>query len=568
MSDNVSPEKIQMLPLSVEGSIMLATTPITGTAAMVQLARLLRKWLKSGQIKNDEETKILILSGSHGTKAGLSVLSDIKLADYTLYTRDCMAVGFCADEEITDVNAERKERLTLQESFINLEEFNKMTFQVLNMEDYHMKEEKLVEDIKAFQPTVLCVAFCFSLMSDVTVALRAGGVSAVLVIEEELRRVTGRPDLKLNTQQVELIKKWTDRIYRTLILCGGPGTGKTILACQALQIRLSQLKREGKKVKLFVTTWKFADVLNEKLGSHYLAAVVEDVNIMKMRDLCRDLKVEWDEDTPQTVVNHVSSALSANYSDHEIVLLCDEVSPCSVEAEPDWIGIRTRDNVNLIIALQPRGSGQDKPIEIQLPVDSTTLACQLDRNHRNSASIRQFYKWYRDHYWTKSFLSMKTDVELADSELPPGPKPIWLQCPENTSEVEILEHVSKMEEMQPYTDIMVISKDRAARAWCEERENWRGHNSLDLHGSECQACVTIDWLGPEYISRAANLLVLVTTWRDSWLESAAAHSSPDHECEELQDCPYRGTQLLDKRVWPGGDGVREEESGEGNKDEM
>ena len=111
---------------------MLATTPITGTAALVQLARLLRKWLMSGQIKNEEGTKILILSGSHGTRAGLSVLSDIELADYTLYTRDCSKVGFGADEEITDVNAERKERLTLQESFINLEEFNKMTFQVVN----------------------------------------------------------------------------------------------------------------------------------------------------------------------------------------------------------------------------------------------------------------------------------------------------------------------------------------------------------------------------------------------------------------------------------------------------
>ena len=132
MSDNVSAEKIRMLPLSVEGSIMLATTPITGTAALVQLARLLRKWLRSGQIKNEEGTKVLILSGSHGTKEGLSVLSDIELADYTLYTRDCMAVGFGANEEITDVNAERKERLTLQESFINLEEFNKITFQVIN----------------------------------------------------------------------------------------------------------------------------------------------------------------------------------------------------------------------------------------------------------------------------------------------------------------------------------------------------------------------------------------------------------------------------------------------------
>ena len=127
---------------------MLATTPITGTATMVQLARLLRKWLMSGQIKNEEGTKILILSGSHGTRAGLSVLSDKKLADYKLYAMDCMAVGFCADEEIFDINTERKQRLTLQESFINLKEFNKMTFQVLNFANYHQSEDeaRLVED--------------------------------------------------------------------------------------------------------------------------------------------------------------------------------------------------------------------------------------------------------------------------------------------------------------------------------------------------------------------------------------------------------------------------------------
>ena len=133
MSDNVSVEEIRTLPLQVEGSIMLATTPITGTAALVQLARLLRKWLKSGRIKNEEATKILILSGSHGTPAGLSVLSDLGLAEYSFYTRDCSKVGFSPLEKITDINSERKMRLTLQESFINLVEFNKMTFQVVKL---------------------------------------------------------------------------------------------------------------------------------------------------------------------------------------------------------------------------------------------------------------------------------------------------------------------------------------------------------------------------------------------------------------------------------------------------
>ena len=133
MSDNVSAEKIRMLPLQVEGSIMLATTPIYGPDALGQLAQLLRKWLKSGQIKNEEATKILILSGSHGTPAGLSVLSDMEQEEYEFYTRDCSKVGFSPLEEIIDINAEREMRLTLQESFINLVEFNKMTFQVVKL---------------------------------------------------------------------------------------------------------------------------------------------------------------------------------------------------------------------------------------------------------------------------------------------------------------------------------------------------------------------------------------------------------------------------------------------------
>ena len=52
-------------------------------------------------------------------------------------------------------------------------------------------------------------------MSDVTAALRACGVSAVLVIEEELWCGTGRPHIRLNTQQVELIEKWVKGSYRS-----------------------------------------------------------------------------------------------------------------------------------------------------------------------------------------------------------------------------------------------------------------------------------------------------------------------------------------------------------------
>ena len=47
-------------------------------------------------------------------------------------------------------------------------------------------------------------------------------MSAVLVIEEELRRITGRPDVTLDPQQVELIEEMAEGKWRSLVVCGGP----------------------------------------------------------------------------------------------------------------------------------------------------------------------------------------------------------------------------------------------------------------------------------------------------------------------------------------------------------
>ena len=54
---------------------------------------------------------------------------------------------------------------------------------------------------------------------------------------------------------------------------------------------------------------------------------------------------------------------------------------------------------------------------------------------------------------------------------------------------------------------------KEAQAWCSEKEGWQFHRTTEYHGSECQACVVIDAVTPEALSRAANLLVLVTTSR-------------------------------------------------------
>ena len=65
------------------------------------------------------------------------------------------------------------------------------------------------------------------------------------------------------------------------------------------------------------------------------------------------------------------------------------------------------------------------------------------------------------------------------------------------------------------------------------------HHPADITGCKWPACVVLNRLSPETISRAANLLVLVTTKR--------------READELRPAVFR--DLLDKRLWPGWEAV-------------
>ena len=126
--------------------------------------------------------------------------------------------------------------------------------------------------------------------------------------------------------------------------------------------------------------------------------------------------------------------------------------------------------------------------------------------------------WYREHVETTGLLSMENEVELADSELPCGPRPIWVDCPKNTGTADILEFVSKLEAMTQCKEVTVITSEKysEARTWCSEKEGWQCRDWTEIHGCEFQACVVINRVEPELLSRAVNLLVLVTTERFVW----------------------------------------------------
>ena len=113
---------------------------------------------------------------------------------------------------------------------------------------------------------------------------------------------------------------------------------------------------------------------------------------------------------------------------------------------------------------------------------------------------------------TTGYISLDKDLEVAPALLPDGHLPLWVECPEDTSRVAALEFVATLPQLQQYTSVTVISYiPDAVRAWCETR-GWRCYATGRIFGLEDQVCILLDCrLRPEQLSRAVNLLVIVTT---------------------------------------------------------
>ena len=93
-------------------------------------------------------------------------------------------------------------------------------------------------------------------------ALRQEGVFARMVMEHDLRELTGNPEARLDPDQGLLIQKLVDCNSmpgpQNLFLWGYSGTGKTLFICEALKMKLGKIKKmlsEGKKVRVIVTVF-------------------------------------------------------------------------------------------------------------------------------------------------------------------------------------------------------------------------------------------------------------------------------------------------------------------------
>ena len=102
------------------------------------------------------------------------------------------------------------------------------------------------------------------------------------------------------------------------------------------------------------------------------------------------------------------------------------------------------------------------------------------------------------------------------SELPLGFKPVWINCPKKAQhQVDILKFVSNIPQMKQrqFKSVIVIHNghNQEAEDWCLNRDWQYDKHRRKIYGTEYQVCIMIDKLSAEVITRATNLLVLVTS---------------------------------------------------------
>ena len=176
-----------------------------------------------------------------------------------------------------------------------------------------------------------------------------------------------------------------------LFLWGSSGTGKTVLSLETLKIKISHFKSQNKTVKVIVTqmeTQRLDNFLMENIRQKYLVNI-NDVQILPFKQLCQELYILGDPYNPSETLNKVISSLSSAKTHDITIFLCDEIPPCwsSGQTTPDWRDVITPENVQWILAFNPRGYSLET-MNLTPPSHSSVVERKLIHGHRNAYLIR------------------------------------------------------------------------------------------------------------------------------------------------------------------------------------
>ena len=257
-----------------------------------------------------ENTRLLVVSGTHGCQDG-------QLGD-----NEKESEGFVKQSKRFVEGFKKKRKQDIEQKNI--------VFAVMDISKHkegRKVEEEFITVLKEFDPSVLLLGFCWSERSELQDILRSAGIYAAMILSEDLKEVTQDRYVKLDPCQKEVIEEMASKRWRNVFLWGTNGTGKTLMLCEGVKMKISRCKQEGtqgRELRVFVTTYRPTAELLRDLERKYLPGIagLPEVRILGLRELARELGVEWDRSKPLAMVQGVLDRLAS--SSHLTLVVVDE----------------------------------------------------------------------------------------------------------------------------------------------------------------------------------------------------------------------------------------------------
>ena len=113
---------------------------------------------------------------------------------------------------------------------------------------------------------------------------------------------------------------------------------------------------------------------------------------------------------------------------------------------------------------------------------------------------------------------MSSDQELDPDQLPRGHTPIWIQPPDDASQIEMMERVLKIPELKQYNNnnvtVLYWHKDDEVMDMCNKL-GYKYINHYHMTGAEEQVVILLNspYVTPETITRGINMLIIILDYR-------------------------------------------------------